>query len=70
MWKGVSIDELMADNERISVLIDADLKQQFEGLCKVERRSMSAQIVMLVEQAVRQAEIDGKINHSKIPTSR
>jgi hypothetical protein len=70
MWKGVSIDELMADNERISVLIDADLKQQFEGLCKVERRSMSAQIVMLVEQAVKQAEIDGKISPPKIPTSR
>jgi hypothetical protein len=70
MWKGVSIDELMADNERISVLIDADLKQQFEGLCKVERRSMSAQIVMLVEQAVKQAEIDGKIPTPPLPTSR
>jgi hypothetical protein len=69
MWKGVSIDELMADNERISVLIDADLKQQFESLCKVERRSMSAQIVMLVEQAIRQAEIDGRISTPKIPMS-
>lgn len=69
MWKGVSIDELMADNERISVLIDADLKQQFESLCKVERRSMSAQIVMLVEQAIRQAEMDGRISTPKIPMS-
>ncbi len=70
MWKGVSIDELMADNERISVLIDADLKQQFESLCKVERRSMSAQIVMLVEQAIRQAETDGRISTPTIPMSK
>jgi hypothetical protein len=70
MWKGVSIDELMADNERISVLIDADLKQQFEGLCKAERRSMSAQIVLLIEQAVKQAEIDEKIPPSKLSASK
>ena len=52
----------MADNERISVLIDTEMKRQFEALCKVERRSMSAQVVMLIEQAVKQAETDGKIS--------
>ena len=62
MWKSILIDELMADNERISVLIEADLKQQFEALCKVERRSMSAQVVMFIEQAVKQAELDGRIS--------
>jgi hypothetical protein len=64
MCHNVSVDELMADNERISVLIDSELKQQFEALCKTERRSMSAQVVMLIEQAVKQAEAEGKMSAS------
>lgn len=52
----------MADNERLSVLMPSDLKQEFEMLCKVERRSMSAQVVLLIEQAVKEAKEQGKIS--------
>ncbi len=51
----------MADNERMSVLIPSDLKQDFEALCKVERRSMSAQVVLLIERAVKEAKEEGII---------
>lgn len=54
----------MADNERLSVLIPSDLKQEFEALCKVERRSMSAQVVLLIEEAVKEAKGQGKIPDS------
>ncbi|MEP0884641.1 hypothetical protein NDI49_24130 [Trichocoleus sp. ST-U3] len=53
----------MADQktERLSVIMPSDLKQDFEKLCKLERRSMSAQVVLLVEQAVREAKGKGQI---------
>ena len=51
----------MAENERLSVLIPANLKQEFEILCKSERRSMSAQVVLLIEKAVEEAKQQGKI---------
>uniref|UniRef100_A0A832M4J1 CopG-like ribbon-helix-helix domain-containing protein n=1 Tax=Oscillatoriales cyanobacterium SpSt-402 TaxID=2282168 RepID=A0A832M4J1_9CYAN len=54
----------MADNERLSVLIPSELKQEFEALCKVERRSMSAQVVLLIEEAVKRAQEQGKIPDS------
>lgn len=54
-------DQDMAGNERISVLVPPELKQEFEALCKVERRSMSAQVVILIEQAVKEAKEQGKI---------
>ncbi len=54
----------MADNERLSVLVPSELKQEFEALCKVERRSMSAQVVLLIEQAVKEAKEQGKISDS------
>jgi hypothetical protein len=48
--------------ERLSLVIDSDLKKDFEKLCKVERRSMSAQVVVLIEKAVNEAKEQGKIN--------
>lgn len=54
--------QLMAGNERISVLVPPELKKEFEQLCKVERRSMSAQIVLLMEQALKEAKEQGKIS--------
>ncbi len=61
MWHDVEMLQDMADNERLSVLIPSDLKQEFEALCKIERRSMSAQVVLLVEQAVEKAKEEGRI---------
>ncbi len=57
----------MADNERLSVLIPSELKQEFEALSKVERRSMSAQVVLLIEQAVKEAKEQGKIPNTAEP---
>jgi hypothetical protein len=58
-----TITHSMADQktERLSVIMPSDLKQDFEKLCKFERRSMSAQVVLLVEQAVREAKEKGQI---------
>ena len=61
MWNNVEILQDMADNDRLSVLIPSDLKQDFEALCKIERRSMSAQVVLLIEQAVNEAKEQGRI---------
>ena len=60
----------MADNERMSVLIPSDLKQDFEALCKVERRSMSAQVVLLIERAVKEAKEEGLIPTSTTSQSK
>jgi hypothetical protein len=49
--------------ERLSLVIDSDLKKDFEKLCKVERRSMSAQVVILIEKAVNEAKEQGKISN-------
>jgi hypothetical protein len=57
-------DQDMAGNERISVLVPPELKAEFEALCKTERRSMSAQVVILIEQAVKEAKEQGKIPDS------
>lgn len=56
---------LMADKktERLSLVIDSDLKKDFEKLCKVERRSMSAQVVVLIEKAVNEAKEQGVISN-------
>ena len=61
MWHNVELLQDMADNERLSVLIPSDLKQDFEVLCKIERRSMSAQVVLLIELAVEEAKEKGRI---------
>ena len=61
MWGDPMELQEMADNERLSVLIPSDLKQEFETLCKVERRSMSAQVVLLIERAVEEAKRQGQI---------
>ncbi len=55
----------MADKktERLSLVIDSDLKKDFEKLCKVERRSMSAQVVVLIEKAVNEAKEQGVISN-------
>jgi hypothetical protein len=50
--------------ERLSLVIDSDLKKDFEKLCKVERRSMSAQVVILIEQAVNEAKQQGRISEN------
>ena len=52
----------MAEGDtRISVIISKDLKAEFEKLCKLERRSMSAQIVTMIEQAVKAAQAADRI---------
>jgi len=51
----------MGDTERLSVLMPSDLKQDFEALCKLERRSMSAQVVLIIEQAVQEAKEKGRL---------
>lgn len=47
--------------ERLSVLIDGNLKKEFEKLCEIERRSMSAQVVLLIEDAIRAAKASGRL---------
>lgn len=51
----------MADTERLSVLMPSELKQEFEALCKLERRSMSAQVVLLIEKAIQEAKEKGQL---------
>ena len=66
MWDDAEMAQLMADpkTERLSVLIHADLKQAFEDLCKPERRSMSAQVVLLIEQSIAEAKRQGRLSES------
>jgi metal-responsive CopG/Arc/MetJ family transcriptional regulator len=65
MWHDVLETQEMGDTERLSVLIPSELKQEFEALCKLERRSMSAQVVLLIEQAVQEAKDQGRLQPAK-----
>lgn len=65
MWHDPIETQEMGDTERLSVLMPSDLKQEFELLCKQERRSMSAQVVLLIEQAVQLAKEQGKLPVNK-----
>jgi len=46
---------------RLLVVIDSELKQDFETLCELENRSMSNQTVTLIKIFVEQAKREGKI---------
>jgi len=46
---------------RLLVVIDPDLKEDFEALCEIENRSMSNQAVTLIKNFVEQAKRDGKL---------
>ena len=41
---------------RISATIPEPVAEQFKDLCKKQRRSVSAQITLLMEQALREVE--------------
>ncbi len=46
---------------RLLVVIDSDLKEEFETLCEIENRSMSNQAVTLIKNFVEQAKREGKL---------
>lgn len=47
---------------RLLVIIDSDLKRDFEALCELEDRSMSNKAVNLIRQAVEQAKREGRLS--------
>lgn len=51
----------MGNTERISVIMPSELKQKLERLCKLENRSMSNMVVTLVQQAITEAEEQGRL---------
>ncbi|HAA30992.1 MAG TPA: hypothetical protein DCE56_28920 [Cyanobacteria bacterium UBA8553] len=51
----------MGNTERISIIMSSELKQKLERLCKLENRSMSNMVVTLVQQAITQAEEQGRL---------
>lgn len=46
---------------RLLVVIDPDLKEDFEALCEIENRSMSNQAVTLIKNFVENAKREGKL---------
>jgi len=46
---------------RLLVVIDSDLKEDFEALCELENRSMSNQAVTLIKTFVDTAKREGKL---------
>lgn len=51
---------------RLLVVIDPDLKEDFEALCEIENRSMSNQTVTLIKNFVDNAKREGKLSdHTK-----
>ncbi|MEI6064141.1 MAG: hypothetical protein WCQ26_06085 [Pseudanabaena sp. ELA748] len=47
---------------RLLVVIDSDLKEEFETLCEIENRSMSNQAVTLIKNFVDNAKREGKLS--------
>ena len=47
---------------RLLVVIDSDLKEDFEALCEIENRSMSNQAVTLIKNFVDTAKHEGKLS--------
>jgi L-amino acid N-acyltransferase YncA len=47
---------------RLLVVIDSDLKEDFEALCEIENRSMSNQAVTLIKNFVDIAKREGKLS--------
>lgn len=47
---------------RLLVVIDPDLKEDFEALCEIENRSMSNQAVTLIKNFVDNAKREGKLS--------
>lgn len=46
---------------RLLVVMDNDLKDEFERLCAIENRSMSNMLATLAQQAVEAAKQQGKL---------
>ena len=51
----------MGKTERISVIMPSELKEKLEKLCKLENRSMSNMVVTLIQQAITEAEEQGRL---------
>jgi len=50
-----------SNKPRLLVVIEGNLKTDFEKLCKVEKRSMSNMVNVLIEEAINKARKEGKI---------
>jgi Ribbon-helix-helix protein len=54
-------ERMTSQKPRLLVIIDSDLKSEFERLCEIEDRSMSKMVVNLIRQAVNKAKSEGKL---------
>ena len=62
----VQTDPSMASKKpRLLVVIDSELKEEFETLCEIENRSMSNQTVTLIKNFVDAAKREGKLSDRK-----
>ena len=53
--------QMTSKKPRLLVVIDSDLKEDFEALCEIENRSMSNQAVTLIKNFVDTAKREGKL---------
>lgn len=61
----IRYQEILASKKpRLLVIIDQDLKDDFERLCKIENRSMSNMVNVLIQNAVKKAKKEGKFDES------
>ena len=54
--------QMTSKKPRLLVVIDSDLKEDFEALCEIENRSMSNQAVTLIKNFVDTAKREGKLS--------
>ncbi len=47
--------------DRLTVYVDATLKEKLEKLASIEDRSMSQMAVVLIKKGIREAESEGKL---------
>lgn len=52
---------------RLLVVMDNDLKVEFETLCDLENRSMSNMLSTLAREAVEKAKSEGRLKRTKEP---
>ena len=61
----IRYQEILATKKpRLLVIIDQALKDDFERLCKIENRSMSNMVNVLIQDAVKKAKKEGKFDES------
>lgn len=57
-----TLQSMTSKKPRLLVVIDSELKEEFETLCEIENRSMSNQAVTLIKSFVESAKREGRLS--------